>query len=69
LMQMKLKNITSAIQENTASLDQQIQIFTETTKTYSQTKTDEDLHKMLGSIQKLWKIADILGKSVSRFKS
>jgi signal transduction histidine kinase len=69
LMQMKLKNITAAIQENTATLDQQIQIFTETTKTYSQTKTDEDLHKMLGSTQKLWKIADILGKSVSRFKS
>lgn len=69
LMQMKLKNITSAIQENTASLDEQIQTFNATTKTYAQSKSDEDLSHMLKSIQKLWKIADILGKSVSRFKA
>ena len=69
LMQMKLKNITSAIHENTSSLDEQIQIFTSTAKTYAQSKTDEDLNVMLKSIQKLWKIAEILEKSVSRFKS
>jgi methyl-accepting chemotaxis protein len=69
LMQMKLKNITSAIHENTSSLDEQIQNFTATAKTYAQSKSDEDLNIMLKSIQKLWKIADILGKSVSRFKS
>jgi len=69
LMQMKLQNITAAIHENTSSLDEQIQIFTSTAKTYAQTKSDEDLNIMLRSIQKLWKIADILGKSVSRFKS
>ena len=69
LMQMKLKNITSAIQENTTSLDGQIQHFTATAKTYAQSKSEEDLNVMLKSIQKLWKIADILGKSVSRFKS
>ena len=69
LMQMKLKNITSAIQENTTSLDEQIQHFTATAKTYAQSKLEEDLNNMLRSIQKLWKIADILGKSVARFKS
>jgi methyl-accepting chemotaxis protein len=69
LMQMKLKNITSSIHENTSSLDEQIQIFTSTAKTYAQSKSDEDLNIMLKSIQRLWKIADILGKSVSRFKS
>jgi methyl-accepting chemotaxis protein len=69
LMQMKLKNITSAIHENTSSLDEQIQIFTSTAKTYAQSKADEDLNIMLKSIQRLWKIADILEKSVSRFKS
>ena len=69
LMQMKLKNITSAIQENTSSLDEQIQNFTATAKTYAQSKSEEDLNVMLKSIQKLWKIADILGKSVARFKS
>lgn len=69
LMQMKLKNITSAIHENTSSLEEQIQIFTSTAKTYAQSKSDEDLNIMLKSIQKLWKIAEILEKSVSRFKS
>ncbi len=69
LMQMKLKNITSAIQDNTTSLDDQIQNFTATAKTYAQSKSEDDLNVMLKSIQKLWKIADILGKSVSRFKS
>jgi methyl-accepting chemotaxis protein len=69
LMQMKLKNITAAIQENTSSLDEQIQTFTAAAKTYAQSKLEEDLNTMLRSIQKLWKLADILGKSVSRFKS
>jgi signal transduction histidine kinase len=69
LMQMKLKNITAAIHENTSSLDGQIQTFTAAAKTYAQSKLEEDLNSMLRSIQKLWKIADILGKSVSRFKS
>ena len=41
LMQMKLKNITSAIQENTTSLDEQIQHFTATAKTYAQSKLEE----------------------------
>jgi methyl-accepting chemotaxis protein len=69
LMQMKLKNITAAIHENTSSLDGQIQTFTAAAKTYAQSKLEEDLNNMLRSIQKLWKLADILGKSVSRFKS
>ena len=69
LMQMKLKNITAAIHENTSSLDEQIQTFTAAAKTYAQSKLEEDLNNMLRSIQKLWKLADILGKSVSRFKS
>jgi signal transduction histidine kinase len=69
LMQMKLKNITSAIHENSSSLNDQIQVFTSTAKTFAQSKTEDDLNIMLKSIQKLWKIAEILEKSVSRFKS
>lgn len=69
LMQMKLKNITSSIQENTNSLDEQIKIFTASSQAYGQSKAEDDLSNMLRSIQKLWKIADILQKSVSRFKS
>jgi methyl-accepting chemotaxis protein len=69
LMQMKLKNITSAIHENTSSLDEQLQTFTAFAETYTQSKLEEDKHQMLRSIQKLWKTADILVKSVSRLKS
>jgi methyl-accepting chemotaxis protein len=69
LMQMKLKNITSAIHENTSSLDEQLQTFTAFAKTYTQSKLEEDKHQMLRSIQKLWNTVDILVKSVSRLKS
>lgn len=69
LMQMKLKNITSAIHENTSSLDEQLQIFSDFAKTYTQSKLEEDKHQMLRSIQKLWNTVDILVKSVSRLKS
>jgi aryl-alcohol dehydrogenase-like predicted oxidoreductase len=69
LMQMKLKNITASIHENKTSLDEQILNFTDTAKAYGQSKSDEDLGVMLKSIQKLGKIVDILGKSVSRLKS
>lgn len=69
LMQMKLKNITSAIQENASTLDSQVQIFDVAAKTYAETKSEDDLADLLRTIKKLGKTADILGKSVSRFKS
>ncbi|SFN78140.1 Cache domain-containing protein [Formivibrio citricus] len=69
LMQMKLKNITSAIQENASTLDGQVQIFDAAAKTYAETKSEDDLADLLRTIKKLGKTADILGKSVSRFKS
>lgn len=69
LMQMKLKNITSAIHENTESLDKQVKIFDAATQSYSQSKSDADFDNLLAVVKKLGKIADILGKSVSRFKS
>lgn len=69
LMQMKLKNITSAIQENTESLDKQIKTFDAAAQKYNQSKSDEDFTNLLHAVKKLGKISDILGKSVSRFKS
>jgi signal transduction histidine kinase len=68
MMQMKLKNITSAIHGSTSSLDEQIQAFSDFAKTYAQSKLEEDMNVMLQSIQKLWKTVDILVKSVSRLK-
>jgi len=67
-MQMKLKNITSAIHDNTSSLNVQVQIFTDTTNSYIQTKSDVDLVRLVQSIKKLSTTADTLGSSVARFK-
>lgn len=69
LMQMKLKNITASIQENAATLDGQVKVFDQTAKAYAETKSEETLSDLLRTIKKLGKTAEILGKSVSRFKS
>jgi methyl-accepting chemotaxis protein len=69
LMQMKLKNTTQAIQENASTLDSQVQVFDVAAKTYAETKSEDDLADLLRAIKKLGKTVDILGKSVSRFKS
>jgi methyl-accepting chemotaxis protein len=69
LMQMKLRNITNAIQENASTLNEQAHDFAVAAKTFGESNAAEDLHSMLRSSQRLWKIADVLGKSVSRLKS
>jgi len=68
VMQMKLKNITSSIQENTSTLSEQINTFDAIAKDYAQTKSDEAFAALLKSVKKLGRTADILGKSISRFK-
>lgn len=68
LMQMKLINLTSAIQKSHTSLGEQINIFTIATKTYAETKSDQDLNVLLQSVHKLLKTGDVLAKAVSRFK-
>ena len=68
LMQMKLINITSAIRDNASTLAEQVQDFNATAKTYSVTKSEEELSSLFRSVIKIGKIADILGKSISRFK-
>lgn len=68
LMQMKLKNITSAIQDDASTLTDQVQNFDVSAKLYAETKSDEEFSAMLRSIKKLGKTAGILRESVSRFK-
>lgn len=68
VMQMKLKNITSSIQDNTSTLSEQVQIFDEIAKSYIDTKSEEEFSALLRCVKKLGKTADILGKSISRFK-
>ncbi len=68
LMQMKLINITTAIQENTATLSEQIRNFDGATKTYVETKSEEVLPVLLKAANKIGKTADILNRSIARFK-
>jgi methyl-accepting chemotaxis protein len=68
LMQMKLTNLTSAIQENALALTEQVQSFEGSTKAYTETKSEEALSTLQRSVKKLGKTADILGKSIARFK-
>lgn len=68
VMQMKLINLTSAVQENAQNLSEQVVGFDGVSKKYSETRSDEDLLDLNRSIKKIGKTADILGKSISRFK-
>ena len=67
MMQMKLKNLTSAIQENSLTLAEQVRSFDGVAKTYAESKSEEDLSSLHRAVKKLGKTADILGKSISRF--
>lgn len=68
LMQMKLTNLTSAIQDNATTLADQVRTFDGVAKVYAETRTEEDFSALNRSVKKLGKTADILGKSISRFK-
>lgn len=68
LMQMKLVNITSAIQDNASTLTNQVQSFDDVAKSYAESKSMEALADLNRAVKKLGKTADILGKSISRFK-
>jgi len=68
LMQMKLKNMTASIQENTTALTEQVQVFDEVAKSYAETKSEDEFTALMRCVKKLGKTADILGKSISRFK-
>ncbi|SFO04865.1 Cache domain-containing protein [Formivibrio citricus] len=68
LMQMKLKNITTTIQDNSSLLEKQVQNFDEAAKAYVTTKDEDGLANLLKTTKQIEKTANILEKSVSRFK-
>lgn len=68
LMQMKLINMTSTIQENANVLASQVRTFEESAGGYAETKSEVELERLLQSTKKLGKTAGILEKSISRFK-
>ena len=68
LMQMKLTNLTASIQDNAQTLSEQVRNFDGVSKAYGESRSDEDLSSLNRSVKKLGKTADILGKSISRFR-
>jgi methyl-accepting chemotaxis protein len=68
LMQMKLTNLTSAIQENATSLSGQVNTFNDAAKSYSEVKSEEGLADLLRSVKKIGKTVSILEKSIARIK-
>lgn len=68
VMQMKLKNITAAIQDNAAALTEKVQCFEAVATSYSNSRSEEDFTALSREVRKMGKTADILGKSISRFK-
>ncbi|MGB0129523.1 MAG: HAMP domain-containing protein, partial [Rhodocyclaceae bacterium] len=69
VMQMKLKNIVRAIQENSAALNNQVISFEATAAAYAATKDEGRLTELLEIIKKLTRTADFFDKSVTRFKA
>lgn len=68
LMQMKLKNITAAIQDNALVLNEKISGFEKTARSYAQSRSEDDLAALSRSVGKLGKSADMLEKSIARFR-
>lgn len=68
VMQMKLKNITSAIQDNATELTEKVRGFETAATSYTETRAEEDLANLHRAVKKVGKTADILEKSIARFK-
>lgn len=68
VMQLKLKNLTSTIQDNSTTLNEQVKSFDETARAYAETKSEEQLSDLLRAVKKMSRTVEILGKSVARFK-
>ena len=68
VMQMKLKNLTSTIQDNSVTLNEQVRSFDAAAKAYAEKKSEEQLSDLLRAVKKMNRTVEILGKSISRFK-
>ena len=68
IMQMKLVNLTAAIQENSASLSEQIVSLGDTAEDFKNTKSDESMAKMVKATTRISRTVDVLLKSISRIR-
>ena len=68
VMQMKLTNLTSSIQENAGALTDQVQRFEQTAQVYAKAPTEEHLTDVQQTVKRLGKTAGMLQKSIARLK-
>jgi methyl-accepting chemotaxis protein len=69
VMQLKLKNIVRAIQENSTTLNKQVVSFEAAAASYAVNKDESTLTELLDIIKKLTRTADFFDRSVTRFKA
>lgn len=67
-MQMKLKNMTSAVSEGADALRDQVREFERLSHAHADAQTDDGFWEMMRSAKKLGKTAEAFGRSISRFK-
>ena len=68
LMQMKLINITSSIQENATTLGTQVKGLEDASRTYANSKLDKHLPALTEATANIGLTAEILTRSIARFK-
>lgn len=68
LMQMKLVNLTAAIQENAVTLGSQVERFDRMASSYAESKAENDLEHMREAGHRLGRTAEALKKSIARFR-
>jgi len=68
LMQMKLTNLTRSIHEGAAALADQVSAFDGATQLYVAIRSDEHLADVSRSVKRLGRTADLLKKSIARFR-
>ena len=68
IMQMKLVNLTAAVQENVQDLNKHVSLFDGISKRYFDTRSDEALFDLNRAVKAIGKTAEVLSKSIARFK-
>ena len=68
VMQMKLINLTSSIQDNAVALTEQVQSFDQAAQTYAKNPSEEGITELQQVVKRIGKVAGALQKSIARLK-
>ena len=61
-------NLTAAVQENVQDLNKHVSLFDGISKRYFDTRSDEALFDLNRAVKAIGKTAEVLSKSIARFK-